>query len=234
MKHMHRDVIVYTIAGAMHMYGGEGEDGSHDGTGASCEPEEEEEETEEEEEEEEEDKGEEEEGEEGEHCRKGTRRQGRKCRRKRENGSRGEGRLLYLSRGSYFLCYLEQRKRFELRKRRTQYSGRLLLACSQQARASSGIQYMIEGRLAGCRGPYTAAEIKANPDLRGGVQLSDMEIDGYLGGGNGFLYLIEGVKKSRAELGMWEGNGSNATGLVCRTVLSGEHKRKERWTESER
>jgi hypothetical protein len=92
----------------------------------------------------------------------------------------------------------------------------------------------MEGRLAECRGPYTAAAIKADPDLRGGVQLSDMEIDGYLGEEEGYLYLIEGVRKSGAELGKWDGNGSNATGLVCQTVSSGEHSGKQRWTEAKR
>jgi hypothetical protein len=90
---------------------------------------------------------------------------------------------------------------------------------------------MIEGSLTECRGPYTAAQIKADPELRGGLQLSDKEIESYLGKQSGFLYAIEGVKKSRAVLGTWQGNGSNATGLVCQIVSEGEHKGKKRWDE---
>jgi len=93
---------------------------------------------------------------------------------------------------------------------------------------------MIEGSLTECTGPYSAAEIKADSELRGGVQLSDKEIDDYLGDEKGHLYRIEGVRKSRAELGNWKGNGSNATGVVCRTVSGGEHEGKPRWTESKR
>jgi hypothetical protein len=157
--------------------------------------------------------------------------QRRKGGRGPKNQSCCKGKLLFLKRGSYFLCFREKRKWLELRRRRALHRGRLLLACTQPVRESTRLDFMIEGSLTECRGPYTAAQIKADPELRGGLQLSDKEIESYLGKQSGFLYAIEGVKKSRAVLGTWQGNGSNATGLVCQIVSEGEHKGKKRWDE---
>ena len=198
--------------------------------GAEEEEEEEEEEGEEEEKEKEEDEEEEDEDEEERQGSK-SRTQGRSHGRKPKNQSCHKGKLLFLNRGSYFLCYLEKRKWLELRRRRAVHRGRLLLACTQPVRESTKLDFLIEGRLTRCIGPCTAAQIKANPVLKEGVKLSDKEIERYLGDKKGFLYVIRGVKKSKAVLGAWKGNGSNATGLVCQTVLQGDNTGMKRWNE---
>ena len=145
---------------------------------------------------------------------------------------RGSKRLLLIDRASHFCAYQEKRKALDLRLRRTKYRGRLLLACSKHARCATGLRHMLEGELWKCRGPYTASQIIARPELWGGILLSAEEILKYLNGREGFLYAIRGVRKSRCQLAEWAGNCSNAAGLVGQAVLSGQHKGKRRWLNS--
>jgi hypothetical protein len=91
---------------------------------------------------------------------------------------------------------------------------------------------MLEGRLVKCIGPLTATEIKENPDFKNGVQITDEQIDEYMGARTGFLYEVRDVRKSAAKYGEWKGNGSNCQGLVDQVVGGeGQDKGKLRWTE---
>jgi hypothetical protein len=77
----------------------------------------------------------------------------------------------------------------------------------------------------------TALEIEAEPALSEGVLLTNKKVHSHLGDNKGLLYCVEGVTMSRAKSETWKDNGSNATVLVGKTVLSGEQKGKDRWSE---
>ncbi len=105
---------------------------------------------------------------------------------------------LILFRAYLWFALLEKVKTFELRRHRIKIPAqgrRVLLVCNQGVRRQYRLStQMAEAHCTQRRGPYTADDIIADPELRGGILVSDEAIRRYLKNGQGYVYQLENAR----------------------------------------